>query len=297
MGTQDHPLDIKLRADLLGKRLLFLGYSFGDENVSKLLDTIRRAFSGKLPPSYLIAFEYTELMDLLSETYGIKIIDPHRLFPDAPTSAAAFERCLKTLCDYTLNHQVKHGLETMFSGDKINPRMVTDYEIDAVASIIETGSFDVGVKAFRGAFDGAIAPTHLQERVTELFGQLANKVSATNDKEMQELVGALFDFHLPIVYATEATAFVMTACNRRAAPNGFDSLSTLVCPAIPDDAYPVAAAMAVAILLDRNEPISESFRPLAVHGSKVAMKCSLSSGQCEADDRCRLKAAVQLSRR
>ena len=263
MGTQDHPLDIKLRADLLGKRLLFLGYSFGDENVSKLLDTIRRAFSGKLPPSYLIAFEYTELMDLLSETYGIKIIDPHRLFPDAPTSAAAFERCLKTLCDYTLNHQAKHGLETMFSGDKINPRMVTDYEIDAVASIIETGSFDVGVKAFRGAFDGAIAPTHLQERVTELFGQLANKVSATNDKEMQELVGALFNFHLPIVYATEATAFVMTACNRRAAPNGFDSLSTLVCPAIPDDAYPVAAAMAVAILLDRNEPISESFRRLA----------------------------------
>jgi hypothetical protein len=34
MKVEGHPLDIKLRADLLGKRLLFIGYSFSDENVS-----------------------------------------------------------------------------------------------------------------------------------------------------------------------------------------------------------------------------------------------------------------------
>ena len=50
MASEDHPLDIKLRADLLGKRLLFLGYSFSDENVAKILDTVRRAFKEHLPP-------------------------------------------------------------------------------------------------------------------------------------------------------------------------------------------------------------------------------------------------------
>ena len=39
LEAEGHPLDIKLRADLLGKRLLFLGYSFSDENVSKLIDS------------------------------------------------------------------------------------------------------------------------------------------------------------------------------------------------------------------------------------------------------------------
>ena len=71
MASEDHPLDIKLRADLLGKRLVFLGYSFSDENVAKLLDTVRRAFKEHLPPSYLIAYEYSEAMDELSTRYDI----------------------------------------------------------------------------------------------------------------------------------------------------------------------------------------------------------------------------------
>jgi hypothetical protein len=75
IAAEDHFLDIKLRVDLLGKRLLFLGYSFRDENVAKLLSPVARVFNGMLPPSYLIAFDYVPQMEELATTYSIRITD------------------------------------------------------------------------------------------------------------------------------------------------------------------------------------------------------------------------------
>lgn len=263
METTDHPLDIKLRADLLGKRLLFLGYSFSDENVAKLLDNVKQAFAGKMPPSYFIAFEYDASMETLTDTYGITIIDPCRLFPDETTRAAAFERCLKTLCDRTVHYQAKRGLETMFSGGKINPRMATDYEINAVARAIATAPFESAVNAFRAEFDHTIVPESQMDRVLGLFRQLTEKAVVTDDNHVNALRGALFNLHVPAAVAVQAMAFFMAICNRRPASDGFDSLVSAVCPAMPDGSQPAAAAMAVAILLERNEPITENFRRLA----------------------------------
>ena len=51
IADRDNPLDIRLRSDLLGKRLLFVGYSFQDENVKKLFEEIRNVFADHLPTS------------------------------------------------------------------------------------------------------------------------------------------------------------------------------------------------------------------------------------------------------
>lgn len=263
MEAQDHPLDIRLRSDLLGKRLLFLGYSFSDENIAKLLDTVQRAFGGKLPPSYLVAFEYSETMGALSEKYGITIVEPLRLFPSAKNGSEAFERCLKMLCDCTLKYQVERGLETMFSEQPINPRVATDYEVGTVEYLIETESFATAIKAYRAEFDQTIVPAHLLGRAMDMFRKLTEKVMPTDDEQMRELNGALFNLRLPPVYAVQATAYVMAACNRRIGQDGFDSFISINCPALPDNANPSAAAMAVAILLERNEAITENFRRLA----------------------------------
>jgi hypothetical protein len=263
IASVDHPLDIRLKSDLLGKRLLFLGYSFSDENVAKLLDAVRRAFGGNIPPSYLIAYEYDASMEALSNTYGVTIIDPLRLFPTAKTSGAAFERCLKTLCDCTCKYQAQRGLETMLSNDPINPRIVTKYEVDAVERAIDAESFEIATSAFRAEFDQTMVPMHLQERVLALFRKLTERVNPTDEKQVGNLAAVLFNFHLPPVFAVQATAFFMAMCNKRPLQNGFDNLMSIACPAIPDGALPSAAAMAVAVLLERNEPISESFRRLA----------------------------------
>lgn len=259
----DHPLDIRLRSDLLGKRLLFVGYSFSDENITKLFDAIRLVFRGNMPPSYLIAFEYSSAMDDLKRNYGITIIEPRRLFTDAISSGDAFERCLKEICDRTVALQAEMGFETMFSSGKLNPRMVTDYEINAVAGAVETGSFESALSAFRGAFDQAIVPQPMHARVTELFSTLADKVDADDDKQMSDLRGALFNFRLPIDHALQATAGMMAACNRRKPRDSIDSVGFILCPALPDHTLSVAAACAVAILRQRNEAIGENFRRFA----------------------------------
>ena len=263
LEAEGHPLDIKLRADLLGKRLLFLGYSFSDENVSKLFRSVQRTFAGRMPPSYMIAFEYIAEMDELSRQYGISIIDPRRLYPDAKSSAEAFERCLKALCDCTVEYQARRGLETLFSGGKINARMATDYEVDAVAQAIENESFETAVHAFRGAFDRTVIPESMQEKVTALFGKLAQKMNANDDREIAELKGALFNFRTPPVCAGQAAAFLMAALNRRSPRPGFDDAGFVLSPAMPGNTQPIAAAMAVAILRERNEPISDGFRTMA----------------------------------
>ena len=263
IAAKDHPLDVKLRGDLLGKRLLFLGYSFSDENVAKLLDNVQQAFAGKMPPSYLIAFEYDASMEALSGAYGITIVDPSRLFPNETSQAAAFERCLKTLCDRTVSLQAKRGLEAMFSGEKRNPRMATEYEIDAVAHAITTEPFQSAVSAFRAEFDHTIVPESQLERVLDLFRQLTEKAAATDDSHMNALRGTLFNLYVPAALAVQAMAFFMVVCNRRPVRDGFDSLTSIVCPAMPDGSHPAAAAMAVAILLARNEAITDNFRRLA----------------------------------
>lgn len=263
LNAEGHPLDIKLRADLLGKRLLFLGYSFSDENVSKVFTSVQKAFESGMPPSYLIAFQYTEAMEELSRRHGISIVDPHRLYPDATSNAEAFERCLKDLCDTTIHYQAQRGLESLFTGGKINARMATDYEVNAVAQAIESELFETAVNAFRGAFDQTVIPEYMRDKVTELFRKLADKVDANDDDEVSHLKGALFNFRIQPAWSAQAVASLMAALNRRRARPGFDEAGFVLSPAMPDNTQPIAAAMAVAILRDRHEPISDTFRTMA----------------------------------
>jgi hypothetical protein len=219
------------------------------------MQTVQRAFAGHMPLSYLIAFEYSAAMDNLAKTYGLT----RPLFPDAPSAGDAFERCLKALCDCTITFQSERGFEAMFlSSGKINPRMATDFEVDAVTKAFASASFQTAVSAFRGAFDGTIVPAPMQDRVLKLFEQLTTMVDADDDLEMNELKGALFNFSVPPLAVT-ATAFVMVTCNRRKPRNNIDTIGFINCPAMPDHTQSVAAACAVALLGQRAEPITENF--------------------------------------
>jgi hypothetical protein len=262
MEAEDHPLDIKLRADLLGKRLLFLGYSLRDENVAKIFDTVKRAFKGTLPSSYLVAFDDDASLMATAREYQVKVIVPARLFPAQPSNAEAFEHFLQVLCDETRKRQVERGTTDLSSG-AINPHIATDYETQAVAHAIESEPFDTALDTFRVTFDQTHVPEHLQQKVTGLFVALVARADPGNSKDMDALSAALFNFRLPPASALTATAAVMAACNRRPAAHGYDGYASLVCPALPDGSQPVAAAAAVAILGERGEAVTDNFRSLA----------------------------------
>jgi translation initiation factor 2 beta subunit (eIF-2beta)/eIF-5 len=60
LNIDEHPLDVLFRAHLLGKSVLFLGYSFGDENIDYIFKKHRDLYgSDNLPKSYIISFEST----------------------------------------------------------------------------------------------------------------------------------------------------------------------------------------------------------------------------------------------
>lgn len=259
----DHPLDIRLRSDLLGKRLLFLGYGLQDENVTKLLVNIQRVFGGKMPPSYLLAFDYDASMDGFSAEYNVEVIDPRKLCPGVSTNAEAFERCLKYLCDATIKNQVSHGLEALFSDQQTNARVATEYEVAAVEKAVNDGDFDSALAVFRAVFDLTGIPTSLQQRVTNIFNRLVERTDANNDKHLDALLAALFNFRPPPQFAIQALASVMTIANRRRQQSGPDHFMYLPCPGIPDGFHPVAAALAVIRLRERGEQITDNFRTTA----------------------------------
>ena len=47
----ENPMDFKLRSDILGRAVLFIGYSFRDPNVNYLFHIVNRLFNA-LPDSY-----------------------------------------------------------------------------------------------------------------------------------------------------------------------------------------------------------------------------------------------------
>ncbi|MCQ0034407.1 SIR2 family protein [Burkholderia glumae] len=260
MQTEDHPLDIKLRADLLGKRLLFLGYSLRDENVAKLFATVKRAHGGTLPSSYLVAFDDDPLLMESAQEYQVKVVVPRRVFPEMEDNAQAFERFLQLLCDATRTRQVELGTSDIFAFGTINPRIVTDYEVRAVTAAVRNEPFDIALDSFRVTFDQTHVPEYLQPDVTDLFVCLVERADPQNSVQMSALSAALFNFRLPPASALKATAAVMAACNKRPTTKGFDDFGALICPALPKGTMPVAAACAVAMLGDRGEIVTDNFR-------------------------------------
>lgn len=263
IAAQDHPLDIRLRSDLLGKRLMFLGYSLSDENVAKLFASVKRAFNGRLPHSYLVAFDEDPELLKTALKYQVKVVLPARIFPEAKDSAEAFERFLHLLCDETRKRHAEQGISDLFSTGAVNPHIVTDFEVQAAVRSVRIESFDTAIKVWRMTFDAAQAPECLQQEITSLFVELVNRADPKNSEDMAALYGALFNFRLSPGSALVATAAFMAACNRRPAVQMFDNFIALECPALPDGTKPIAAATAVELLRSRGENITSNFRELA----------------------------------
>ena len=91
-------LDIKLRADTLGKSLLFLGYSLGDINIRYLLYRLhklrRRAGreGQRTPSAYLLAFGAGEIQRKLLAQWDVEVIELDPL--DKTASVESFMRSL-----------------------------------------------------------------------------------------------------------------------------------------------------------------------------------------------------------
>lgn len=85
----ESPMDLKFRADLLGRSVLFMGYSFRDVNIRviwfKLMQMMRDVPEHGRTPSYIVRLESNPVLEALYDSVGIKsiVLDPEGRATDA----------------------------------------------------------------------------------------------------------------------------------------------------------------------------------------------------------------------
>lgn len=77
----EHPLDIKFRADVLGRSILFVGYSLNDLNMRLLLYSLQQTWkeAGALehrPKSYMVMLRPDPIQQRVLESWGVETIVP-----------------------------------------------------------------------------------------------------------------------------------------------------------------------------------------------------------------------------
>ena len=88
----DSPLDIKFRADTLGRTILFVGYSMSDLNIRLMLHRLWRMWrhSGRekdRPPSFVFTPERDPVRDAVLEQWGIGVLTNGEKSPEGALTA------------------------------------------------------------------------------------------------------------------------------------------------------------------------------------------------------------------
>jgi hypothetical protein len=253
----DHFLNIRMRSDLLAKGFLFIGYSFNDPNVRLLFDQVQAAFRGKTPQSYLIAYRYDPTMEVLTNEFSVRIINPLEAFPGAKDGGEAFERYLSALNKKVVEHKVASEIDTIFRPSvPTSARVATTYDVDGVVAAVQQGNFKSGLNAFR-AKDQTVVPDDLLGQVGKTFRALADQAKTVDD--LQNLAAALFNLHMSPEHILDAAAGIIVAINR-VNPSGNFLPFMLMCPAAPDYVMALAAAAAAAEIRDKGGKINDGFR-------------------------------------
>lgn len=216
INDPQNALNIRLRADLLAKNLLFIGYSFRDINIQQMFAELHKAFYGELPTAYMIAYKYSDNLQPLCDEYGIELIDPMKEFPDSENHAVAFETLLRHVMEESRGKKCENEIKELFSPRA--PRIVkvvSKQEIELLEQTIRNKTFSIGVQIFREVCDCSNIPFDYENRIVDVFFGLCKTVKT--EKDTESLQSAIFNLRLTnylnrfkILAALMATANVRT---------------------------------------------------------------------------------------
>lgn len=246
MNDPQNALNIRLRADLLAKNLLFVGYSFRDVNIQQMFFELHEAFYGELPTAYMIAYRYGCELQSLCDKYGIILIDPMKEYPDSRNHAEAFETFLKYMLEEARSKKFEEGMKEFFTPTSPMPvKVVSKQEVNILEQTIKTRPFSNSIKVFREICDLSIIPSDYENGIVDAFIELAKKVET--DKHTESLNAAIFNLKLKnqlnkfrVLAALMATANVRSPRNKYGEDQFFVSMQ-----GIREGTYIVTAAKAI----------------------------------------------------
>jgi hypothetical protein len=264
MQEQNNFLDIRLRADLLGRQLLFVGYSFRDPNIQDLFIRLQEIAGGSLPSSYLIAYSATDSFKRDCEAYNIKVVVPQELFPGLSTQIA-FETFLTewnrlTFEKFTLNdvHDIFHPSR------EVCIRMLAPIECKLLEETLPGMSVIEAIRKFRGLVDAANIPASIQERIANVFFSLCQRCKT--EEEADNLNGASFNLRLTdpkLVFMQAAHVLALANVFKR---HGLISLYYVTMPnGFPEHIGVLIGATSIELLVKWNRPISAYFQEVLLN--------------------------------
>ena len=159
----ESPMDLKFRSDLLGRSVLFMGYSFRDINIRviwfKLMRMMKDVPAEDRLASYIVRFEPNEVLEKLYDAVGLKtiVIDPASEVSTQEEQSELLAEFLLSLTMQASENGTRPGSGDMFVSETLLRAIETD-----VAQ-----APDPRQALFR--------PTFLPTSLRSLFVQLANR--------------------------------------------------------------------------------------------------------------------------
>lgn len=127
----ESPMDLKFRSDLLGRSVLYMGYSFRDINIRliwfKLMQMMQDIPESDRRPSYIVRLEPNPVLDELYRDVGLRtiVLDPRAAYDDDDRR--------KLLGDFLGDLASLSSINNKIPGT-LDPMFVSDGLIDSVAS-------------------------------------------------------------------------------------------------------------------------------------------------------------------
>ncbi len=118
-----HPLDILFRAHILGKKVLFLGYSFSDENIDFIFNKHKELYgTSLLPKSYIIAFK-NKFNQARANELALKNITT--IVIDSPKE---LEELIRTLNQSVFKKDIERQTKDIFKSNPLQVLLKTDFD-------------------------------------------------------------------------------------------------------------------------------------------------------------------------
>ena len=176
LKADENPLDILFRSHILGKSVLFLGYSFGDENISYIFKKHTELYgNNNLPKSYIISFEENENKEKELRNKNVTTL--------LLSSADELSSIINQFSLQAFSHSIDAQFDDIF---KPLPSIVlTDFELNNLKKYIESESYSNNDKhdKIRETLEGKTMPQDVEQSVYEFFEQTIKNETDLKIKE------------------------------------------------------------------------------------------------------------------
>ncbi len=250
-------LDIRLKSDMLGRKILFVGYSFRDINLKLFFRRLKNVF-GDIPESYMIVWQLNDDLENECKRYNIQVIKPNEIFPSIGTDTAYFQT-IELLCDEVFQKKTSLSIHDFFNY-KHSQRVISKFELNRLENLLGKISNEEYINRFREKMDQTLIPRDFETDVVKIFMRLAG---LCNFNEAKHLYGLILNLKLQDTFNIfiVIVGFYM-AHNGNPNKQGMSELCNPFGHNAPyrEELLVLALATAFEVLRKRNIPISDFYR-------------------------------------